>query len=159
MLISLIKAESVPFILSFIEQILEVPIRIELSHVAKLIAKHEVVEEELINMKELSNTLLRVLEEKLGTKEYMNAFAIVQRKVQHIKLQKKQRSKLEAVTNPKVAAQKKVRKDSFLTCLSFCSHSFFLFTDSQESAKEIFSKAQNGQAYVKTRSEKTSYQR
>ncbi len=119
MLISLIKAESVPFILSFIEQILEVPVRIELSHVAKLIAKHEVVEEELINMKELSNTLLRVVEEKLGTKDYLNAFAIVQRKVQHIKLQKKQRSKLEAITNPKVAAQKKVRE----SCpLGYCSY-------------------------------------
>jgi hypothetical protein len=151
----LVASQSIEFLSEFVGQIMEIPIRVILSYtnfkekqkqmgdstaaLANLITSdihakadsslESLSYEENKNLQYLLATeLLGELEKQLPSDLYLTYYSKIQMFLQQIKLEKKSNKKIEAITDPKAYAEKKVSSSfpicRFLTHLivSVCSH-------------------------------------
>jgi hypothetical protein len=141
-----VKEQSSEFVSSFLSQLMEIPIRVMLSQQRLQQLKKEnsslisinAKEDDLLLMEEmsfdenqewqylLSSQLLQIIEQKVSPDEYLTYYSKIQQFLQQRKSVKKQERKVEAVTNPRAFAQKKVSVYP-IDQLSFDAHCTFFF--------------------------------
>jgi hypothetical protein len=109
--------ESNEFVHKYIQQINEVAVRVSIILQNKgnndllLSAQGKVTkdeEEKMISLREISGELLALVEQKVGSSIFIEAYSSIQSRMQSKKMERKREILSEAVNNPKLFAMRKV---------------------------------------------------
>lgn len=106
----------------YLSVIMEVPVRVVMgSNSSTLQSTADGLDHDL---QTLAQEVLSLLEQRLGSSVFTQVYAQVQTRLQSIKSERKRQQRIEAITNPRAFAQRKVRWDTraLMICRLGCMH-------------------------------------